>query len=48
MSTKIIDQQLKKVQNADLSNYNSDTNTYFIKRKVGIKLEEDKGYIINL
>lgn len=48
MATKIIEQQLKKVQTADLSVYNPDTNTYFIKKKVGIKIEENCGYIINL
>lgn len=48
MSSKIIDQQLQKVQIADLSNYNEHTKTFFIKRKGGIKLEEDKGYIISL
>lgn len=48
MVSKLIEQQLKKVQVADLNNYNADINTYFIKRKVGIKIEEDMGYIIHL
>lgn len=48
MLNKIIEQQLNKVQNADLSNYNPETNTYFIKKRIDIKLEEDKGYIIYL
>ena len=48
MLGKIIEQQLTKVQVADLSNYNKETNTYLIKRKTTIKIEEDKGYIIYL
>jgi len=48
MVSKVIEQQLKKVQNANLSNYNPETNTYFIKRRVDIKIEEDSGYIIHL
>lgn len=48
MIGKIVEQQLQKVQVADLTNYNPETNTYFIKRRVDIKIEEDKGYIIYL
>lgn len=43
---KVISDQLDKVINADLSNYNPDTNTYIIPKKVDIKLEEDCCYLI--
>lgn len=46
MSSKIIEQQLKRVQAADLSNFDSKSNTYIIKQRADIKIEEDKGYII--
>lgn len=46
--SKIVEQQLKKVQAADLSNYNKETNTYYIKRRMDIKIEEDGAYIIQL
>ena len=48
MANKIIEQQLAKVQNANLSNYIPETDTYIIPKHVGIKIEEDKGYIIYL
>jgi hypothetical protein len=46
--SKLVEEQLAKVQIADLTNYNVESNTYFIPRKIGIKLEEDKTYIIKL
>jgi len=48
MLNKIIEQQLSKVRTADLGTYNTETNTYFIRKKGGIKLEENNGYIIRL
>ena len=48
MASKIIEQQLKKVQAANLQNYNPETNTYLIKRRFDIKIEEDSAYIIKL
>lgn len=48
MSSDLIEKQLKKVQNADLSNFDSTTNTYFIKKRVDIKIEEEKCYLIYL
>lgn len=45
---KIIEEQLKKVEVADLSDYNSLTGTYFIKKRVDVKIEEDKCYLIRL
>ena len=44
----IIKQQLERVQYADLSNFNSETNTYIIKKRVDIKLEVDKCYLIRI
>ena len=44
----IIESQLKKVQYADLTNFNSETNTYFIKKREDIKLEEDNCYLIHI
>lgn len=48
MSNKIIEEQLKKVEYADLSNFNEETNTYFIPKRTDIKLEEDNCYLIKL
>ena len=45
---KLIDAQLKKVEKADLSHYDKETNTYFIPRKNEIKLEEDNCYLVEL
>lgn len=45
---KLISEQLKKVEKADLSNYNSEDNTYLIKKRKDIKLEEDVCYLIHL
>lgn len=46
--SKVINAQLVNVENANLSNYNKETNTYFIPRKYDIKVEEDKCYVIHL
>jgi len=48
MVDKVIEEQLKKVQYADLSNFDEKTNTYIIKKKVDLKLEEDHYYIIQV
>lgn len=46
--TELIKNQLKQVQYADLSNFNEDTATYIIKRRVDVKIEVDSCYIIRL
>lgn len=46
--SKIIEQQLKKTQNVDISNYNPETNTYIIKKRNDIKIEENCMYLIKL
>lgn len=48
MTSEIITKQLKKVKNADLSNYDAKTNSYFIKKRVDIKLEEEGCYLIKV
>ena len=45
---KIIENQLKKVENADLSHFNIEDNSYFIPKKVDIKIEENKCYLIHI
>jgi hypothetical protein len=45
---KIVEQQLNNVKIADLTNYNPDTNTYYIPRYNETKLEVDSCYIICL
>lgn len=44
----IIKKQLEKVEYADLSNFNPETNTYVIKKRVDIKLEVDSCYLIQV
>ena len=48
MTNKIIKEQLKRVEVADLSNFDINTNTYFIPRKNSIRIEEDHTYIFQL
>lgn len=45
---KFIEEQLKKVEKADLSHFNEDTNTYFIPKRVDIKLTENECYLLHL
>lgn len=45
---KIIEAQLAKVKKADLSNFNKETNTYFIPKKNEINLKIGKNYLIHL
>ena len=45
---KIVAEQLNKVKEADLSNFDKETNTYTIKKKVQIKIIEGKYYLIKL
>ena len=45
---KIIEEQLKKTENVDLSNFDKETNTYYIKKRQDIKVEEDQCYILKL
>lgn len=44
----IIQKQLQRVEYADLSNFNADSNTYVIKKRVDIKLEVDSCYLIRV
>jgi len=44
----LIEKELKKVKYADLSTFDINTNTYFIKKRNDIKIEEDKSYLIYL
>ena len=44
----VIQDQLSKVLVADLSNYDKETNTFFIKQYKQIKLEVGKYYLIKL
>ena len=44
----LIEKELKKVEQADLSNFDRNTNTYHIPRKVDIKIKEDACYLIYL
>lgn len=50
MSNKLslIEKELSKVKYADLSNHDELTNTYFIKQRKDIKIEEDKSYLIKI
>ena len=48
MVNELIERELKKVEKADLSNFNSETNTYFIPKRKDIKIEEDCCYLIHL
>lgn len=45
---KIIQDQLNKVQNADLSNYDAENNSYLIKKRLDIKVVEDCCYLIHI
>ncbi len=44
----LIKKQLEKVQIADLSNFDPETNTYIIPQKKSIKIENNKAYLIYL
>lgn len=48
MTNKIIEEQLKKINDADLSNFNKEENTYYIPKKQTIKIEENNCYILKL
>lgn len=48
MKNKIIEDQLNKVECADLSHFNEETNTYYIPKRVDIKIEVDKCYLVKL
>lgn len=48
MVSKLVEEQLRKVQYADLSKYCKEANTFVIKKREDIKIEEDKGYLIKL
>lgn len=45
---KLVQEQLKKVQIADLSNYDEATHEFIIKKKLDIKLEVNNCYIIEV
>lgn len=44
----IIQKQLSKVEYADLSRFDPQTNTYIIKKRVDMKLEVDNCYLIRV
>ena len=46
--SKIIEEQLKKVEVADLSHFDTTTNSYFIPKKNDIRIEENNTYIFQL
>lgn len=48
MVSPLIEKELKKVEKADLSNFDPLTNTYIIKKRKDIKIEEDNCYLIYL
>lgn len=43
-----IKNELSKVKEADLSSYNEITHTYFIKKKISLKIEELKYYLVEV
>lgn len=47
-ANKIIEEQLKKVEYADLSNFDAEKNIYIIPKRVDIKVEVDKCYLIQI
>lgn len=48
MYTKLVQQQLEKVKEADLSNYDSLKQAFIIKKKENIKFLENQCYIIQV
>lgn len=48
MNNDLIEKELKKVEKADLTHFDSKTNTYTIPKLKEIKLEEDKCYLIHI
>ncbi len=48
MVNDLIEKELKKVEKADLSNFNPETNTYIIPKRKDIKIEEDNCYLVHL
>lgn len=46
--SKIIQEELQKVEYANLSNFNAQTNTYIIPKRSDLKLEMDNCYLIHL
>lgn len=44
----VIKEQLNKVREADLSNFDESTNTYFIPKKINIPIKENNFYLIEL
>ena len=46
--SKIVEDQLKQVQIADLTHFNPENNTYFIPQKKTIKLDVEHTYLIKL
>ena len=48
MINKLIEEQLNKVLDADLSHFDEASNTFFIPKKNEIKLEVDSFYLIKL
>ena len=48
MVNELIEKELKKVEKADLTNFNPETNTYLIPKRKDIKVEEDCCYLVRL
>ena len=48
MVNDLIEKELKRVEKADLTHFNPETNTYFIPKRKDIKIEEDNCYLIRL
>lgn len=45
---KIVKEQLNKCREADLSNFDKESNTYYIKKKTSIRLLENHCYLVKL
>ena len=48
MVSEIIKKELQKVEKADLTHFDPETNTYFIPKRNDIKIEEDNCYLVHL
>lgn len=46
--SKVIQDQIRKIQNADMSHFDEETNSYFIPQKKEIRVEQDNCYLIHL
>lgn len=46
--TKTLKKQLAQIQYADLSRFDPDTNSYFIPKRLDIKLEKNRFYLLEI